>query len=113
GESEHLRRAITNIVDNACKFAPDDGHVAVKVAHLARAGGTVQVRVVDDGPGVPAGERQRVFDRFFRASTALGVPGHGLGLALARDVVRAHGGDVWLAPSTQGTEVVLELPAAG
>ncbi|WP_230206832.1 stimulus-sensing domain-containing protein [Novosphingobium sp. Gsoil 351] len=92
GDSARLERVIDNLIDNALSFSPPDGVVQVGIARL---GGKVILTVADDGPGVPPGEREAVFERFHSVrppSEAFG--GHsGLGLAIARTIVEAHEGD--------------------
>jgi two-component system osmolarity sensor histidine kinase EnvZ len=88
-----LRRAVTNLVDNACRHAR---HVALAAAR--RGERTVQVTVDDDGPGIPRERREGAF-RPFESDTAGGT---GLGLSIARDIVRAHGGDIVLEDSPLG-----------
>ena len=91
GTPARLHRAITNLLDNAAKHGPAVGPVEVRVA----AGGDgVEVHVDDHGPGIAPAERARVFDRFWRAPSARGLPGAGLGLAIVRQVADAHGGTV-------------------
>ncbi|GAB0112507.1 ATP-binding protein [Acidisoma sp. C75] len=98
-----IRRAITNLVDNAAKHAP---HVAV--ALVARSAQAVEVTVDDDGPGIPAERIELVF-RPFETGGAQG--GHGLGLTIARDIVRAHGGEITLSPSPLGgLRATIRLP---
>jgi two-component system, OmpR family, sensor histidine kinase MprB len=84
---ERLARAVNNLLDNAVKHSPADGVVEVRVAD-----GELTVR--DHGPGVPAGEAEHVFDRFYRGDGARGRPGSGLGLAIVRQVAETHGGQV-------------------
>ena len=109
GDIECLRRAVANLVDNACKFTPSGGTVTV---HVSASGGRVSVHVVDSGPGIAPAERERVFERFYRVEATRGIPGSGLGLALCREVVRAHGGDVTLATAAAtGAAFVIDLPA--
>jgi len=88
GRPTALARAIGNLVDNADKFTPGTEPIEIAV----RAG---RVTVLDRGPGIPSAETARVFDRFYRAETARGLPGSGLGLAVVRSVAQAHGGDVF------------------
>jgi two-component system sensor histidine kinase TctE len=83
GDPALLRQALLNLLDNAIRYTPPNGHVKLKVC-----GGVVEVE--DDGPGIPPADRTRVFDRFYRASTA--PHGAGLGLAIARSAVEASGG---------------------
>ncbi len=89
-----MRRAVTNLVDNARRVAP---HVAVGVSYLSAR--VVEVTVDDDGPGIPPERMETVF-RPFESAEANG--GHGLGLTIARDIVRAHGGDIVLSRSPLG-----------
>lgn len=104
GRATTIERAVTNLLDNARKWSPDGGAIEVTVAD-----GRVTVR--DHGPGVPAEDRERVFDRFARGRDAERVAGSGLGLAIVRAVATDHGGRAWLdeAPGG-GTIAVLELP---
>ena len=87
-----IRRAITNLVDNARRHAQSVALTAIPI------GRSVQVMVDDDGPGIPEGRRESVFKPF--ESDAAG--GTGLGLTIARDIVRAHGGDITLEESPLG-----------
>jgi len=87
GSPEWLDRLLGVLVDNACKYAPESGSVHV---HVENDGSRVRLAVEDSGPGIPAAERPRIFDRFHRASNVPG--GSGLGLAIADAVVRrTHG----------------------
>lgn len=102
-----IRRSFTNLVDNALRFA---SRVAVRAR---RMGGAIEVTIDDDGPGVPADQREEVFKPFFRleASRNPTTGGVGLGLTIARDVVRGHGGDIILDDSPQGgLRVCVRLP---
>lgn len=103
GVAERLSRAVGNLLDNAGKFSPTGGTVRVTLT-----AGTV--RVVDEGPGVAPEDRDRVFDRFWRARSAHGVPGSGLGLAIVAEVARAHGGTVSVEGDGPGGTFVLSLP---
>jgi len=105
-QPSRLDRAIANLVDNAVKFSPPDVPVDV-----VAVGG--RVTVADRGPGIPDADRERVFDRFYRADTARGRPGSGLGLAIVAQVASAHGGRAWAAARDGGgAEVSIELPLA-
>nr|WP_255671977.1 ATP-binding protein [Glycomyces amatae] len=99
-----VRRAIANLVGNAVKHAP--AGTAVEVA-VTRGAGAVEVVVSDEGPGIPAAERERVFERFWRGEVA---PGTGLGLPIARQIAQAHGGEVVLLDSMRGCRFRLSLP---
>jgi two-component system sensor histidine kinase TctE len=108
GHEGLLREALRNLVHNALKFTPAGGHVTVRVdVDDAFA----ELRVCDDGPGIPAGERSRAGQRFFRASNAA-APGSGLGLAIVRSVAARHGGrmEVDAGPGGKGCMVRLRLP---
>lgn len=88
GDAELLWEALTNLVDNAIKFTPEGG--AVLIAAKATAEGPC-VRVSDNGPGIPPADRDKVFKRFHRCSSASGIPGNGLGLSMAATIVELHG----------------------
>ena len=101
-------QVLTNLLENAGRFSPDGGDITVFVAPW-RSG--VQVRVVDEGPGVPPDERERVFEPFYRRDDGHRT-GSGLGLAIARAIVVAHGGRIWIeGMPAGGTAVVFELPS--
>lgn len=87
-----LEQAVANLVSNAVKYSPAGAPVAVEGGGTPSGGMVLRVR--DRGVGIPAAEMPRLFDRFFRASTARTVPGTGIGLAFARQVARLHGGDI-------------------
>jgi two-component system OmpR family sensor kinase len=98
GAKAELRSLITNLVDNALRYAPRDSEVTVKVRQQT---GAVLLTVVDAGPGIPAAERVAVFERFKRGSGD-DSPGTGLGLAIAKAVVERHGGHIWLEDARPG-----------
>ena len=102
-----IRRSFTNLIENALRFA---NRVTVRAC---RRGGAIEVLIDDDGPGIPVDQREEVFKPFFRleASRNPATGGVGLGLTIARDVVRSHGGDIVLdeAPAG-GLQVRVRLP---
>jgi two-component system, OmpR family, sensor histidine kinase MprB len=101
-----VERAMSNLVDNAAKFDPSGGPIEVVVDAGA-------VTVLDRGPGIPAGDEDRVFDRFYRAEGARTRPGSGLGLSIVRDVATRNGGSVIAAPRPGGGAVVgFRLPVS-
>ncbi|HKT03551.1 MAG TPA: HAMP domain-containing sensor histidine kinase [Rugosimonospora sp.] len=108
GDPVALRRALDNLLSNACRHATS--RVAVDVRQI---GQRVLVSVVDDGPGIPAADRERVFDRFTRLDDARARDGGGtgLGLAIVRELARLHGGTASLADAGPGLRVTLNLPA--
>jgi nitrogen-specific signal transduction histidine kinase len=111
-DEARLRQVLTNLLDNAVRHGSRDGRVAV-VAQASADGGAV-VEVQDDGPGIPADERSRVFERF-RSGTgstaARATGGTGLGLAIARWAVQLHGGRIGVVDQGPGCTVRVELPA--
>jgi two-component system, OmpR family, sensor histidine kinase KdpD len=111
-DPELLALALRQLIDNALKYSPPASPIGV-VADLE--GDRVVIRVHDRGPGIPERERERVFDKFYRradaAKSGAGVPGTGLGLYIAREILRTHGGDVWIeAEPGEGTEFCAGLP---
>lgn len=109
GDALDLGRVLTNLVDNAVRYASS----AVEV-ELRALDGTAVLTVTDDGPGIPEPDRERVFDRFTRLDTARSRDegGAGLGLAIVRETVRAHGGTVHLEDAAPGLRAVVRLPLA-
>ena len=95
GDPAAIERAVTNLVDNACKWNPPGSPIEVTVRD-----GVVAVR--DHGPGVPPDERARVFERFARGRDAQGVPGSGLGLSIVAQVAADHGGRAWIDTPADG-----------
>jgi two-component system OmpR family sensor kinase len=106
GDRDRLHQVIRNLVRNAVEHTGEGGLIDV----IARGrGARLEIEVSDEGSGIPAEERERVFDRFHRGSEARGG-GSGLGLAIARGIVEAHGGRIRAEASTRGARIVLELP---
>jgi two-component system sensor histidine kinase MprB len=106
GVAGRLDRAVTNLLDNAAKWSPPGGQIEVTVS----AG---EVRVRDHGPGIADSDLPYVFDRFYRAPAARGLPGSGLGLAIVRQVAEAHGGTVVAERANGGgASMRLKLPVA-
>jgi PAS domain S-box-containing protein len=93
GDPTRLHQLLGNLLSNAIKFSPRGGRVHVIVDSIDAY---ARVRVLDEGPGIPEGERDQLFERFYRlaSSTEMGVPGTGLGLAIAKSVAEAHEGFV-------------------
>jgi signal transduction histidine kinase len=110
GDARALTRVLRNLLDNAATAAAPDGRIRVTVEGTATE---ARVRVVDDGPGVPPAERERIFERFVRLDPSGGRPGAGLGLAIARGIARQHGGDLRCDSVERGASFTLLLPAAG
>jgi signal transduction histidine kinase len=87
GDRDLLIEALANLIDNAIKFAPEHGNVSIAIVERQ---GTPAVRVTDDGPGIPAGEREAVFKPFYRSDKSRHLPGSGLGLGLVSAIVKLH-----------------------
>jgi len=107
--AEKVQRVLFNLIQNAIRHTPADGSVTVRAR--AAAGG-VEVEVRDDGDGIPQADGERVFEAFYRGDEAREDDGAGLGLAISRAIVEAHGGRIWLAPSGEGTSIRFTLRAA-
>jgi signal transduction histidine kinase len=107
GDPDRLRQVVRNLVDNAARHARS----TVTLRLQAEAGSTV-LTVADDGPGIPPGERERIFERFTRLDEARATDngGSGLGLAITREIVAAHGGTVEAEDPPMGARLVVRLP---
>jgi signal transduction histidine kinase len=105
---EQLQRVLFNLIQNAIHHTPADGSVTVSAETV---NGGIEVEVADTGDGVPADQRDRVFDPFFRGDEARHHAGAGLGLAISRAIVEAHGGRIWLEDAPVGTRVRFSLPS--
>jgi signal transduction histidine kinase len=112
GDPERIHQVVANLVENAMRHSPDGSEVSI----LARRDdGRVRIDVVDQGPGIPEREAERVFERFYRADAARasGDGGSGLGLAIARWIVDLHGGSIRAERNTPtGCRMVVALPGA-
>lgn len=110
GDKDLLRQVFSNLLINAVKYSPSSTPIVVD----GRASeGFIEITVIDEGIGVPADERERVFEQFYRGSNTGAVEGTGIGLTLCRDVVKMHGGDIRIADNTPaGTRVTVRLPTA-
>jgi signal transduction histidine kinase len=109
GDESSLRLALLALLDNAVKYNRPHGQVAVRAFREDRWG---SISIADQGPGIPAEEQEKVFERFYRGANAQAarVEGAGLGLSIVRQVARNHGGDAVLSSSDRGTTVTLRLP---
>jgi two-component system OmpR family sensor kinase len=109
GRPEALRTLLRNLLDNAVKYTPEGGRVDIRIAQ--QADGT-ELAVEDSGPGLPAEERERVFDRFYRSGEPQ-APGSGLGLAIVKSIADQHGAtlDLGSSESLGGLRVRLRFPA--
>jgi signal transduction histidine kinase len=107
GDRDLLFDALSNLVDNAIKHGRDGGHVSVAVS---QNGGASEICVADDGPGIPADERERVFNRFYRLERSRQTPGNGLGLSLVAAVARLHGANVAMEDNAPGLRARIRFP---
>jgi signal transduction histidine kinase len=108
--AEKVQRVLFNLIQNAIRHTPADGSVTVRARSGARGG--VEVEVADSGEGIAAGDGERVFEAFYRGDAARGEEGAGLGLAISRAIVEAHGGRIWLEDGSPGTRVHFTLRSA-
>jgi len=105
-DTNALQRCITNLLDNAGKYTPESK--SIRLAWRRYAGG-VEIRIEDKGPGVPVGERKRLFERYARGSRTDGIAGTGLGLSLVKDLVEGMGGTVHYWDNDGGACFALRL----
>lgn len=111
GDGDRLAQVFNNLIDNALKFTPPNGRVSVKATAVGEA---VEIKVADNGAGIPTDVLPRIYDRFYQvdASRQGGKKhGAGLGLAIAREIVRAHGGKISVQSAVGlGSEFIVWLP---
>ncbi|GAB4174229.1 MAG: HAMP domain-containing sensor histidine kinase [Rhodocyclaceae bacterium] len=107
GGREELTGIIDNLLANAVKFSPEGASVRLS---LARAGGNAVLEVADEGPGIAAADRDRIFEPFYRGAATRAVAGSGLGLAIAAEFVAAHQGHITLIDAPVGAHFRVELP---
>jgi signal transduction histidine kinase len=110
GDEMGLTRLVGNLLDNAANASPPGGRVAVRLRGTDEG---AELVVTDTGPGIPAGERERIFERFVRLepSRSRDSGGSGLGLPIARSIARAHGGDLTATDARVGARLVAWLPS--
>ena len=117
-DEDRIRRVLTNLVDNAVKFSPKGGFIEV-VVKVDEAEDCLMVSVADAGPGIPAEERERIFERFTQVQSEGGQKksrrGYGLGLVFCRLAMRAHNGRIWVEDGSNGvgSRFVFTLPING
>lgn len=114
GDVDRIEQVLNNLLDNAFRHTPRGGLVRLSSQDLGEE--AVQVSVSDTGWGIPADELPHLFERFYRARSqfASNGKGHGLGLAICREIVRAHGGEIWATSEEgRGTTFAFTLPSAG
>jgi len=110
-DTERILQVLRNLVGNAVKFTPDSGRITIVARSEAKG---IEIAVSDSGPGIPPEDMERIFGRFQQLPSAsgAGMKGTGLGLALVKHIVKAHGGKVWVESSKgQGSTFFIFLPA--
>jgi signal transduction histidine kinase len=113
GNRELLSQALSNIIDNAIKYSKGYAeHPAIEVS-TAQSAGVTSVVVKDNGPGIPDADRERVTERFVRLEKSRSEPGSGLGLSLAKAIMKLHKGDMKLTGNSDGLTVSLLFPTIG
>jgi signal transduction histidine kinase len=103
---EKLQRVLFNLIQNAIRHTPADGSVTVRAREAA---GEIEIEVADDGEGIGRPDAERVFEAFYRGDESRSEEGSGLGLAVCRAIVEAHGGRIWLDGAPPGTRVRFTL----
>jgi len=108
GNEEMLSQVWLNLLDNAIKFTPDGGRIALQ---LTKKDKLAVITIQDNGVGIAADELERIFDKFYHSDAGSAAPGNGIGLTLARKIVRLHGGDILCASSPgEGSLFTVTLP---
>lgn len=109
-DGELIEVALRQLVDNALKYSPQESTVTLAAESTS---GRVVVSVADHGPGIAESEQTRIFEKFYRAEASRQIPGAGLGLVIAREIIHAHGGEIWVESKPgEGSIFQFSLPAA-
>lgn len=103
-----MKTALINLIENALKYSPAQSRV--EIALESGTGDTLSIRIADGGIGIPERDLPFVFDKYYRATNTMARAGAGIGLHLVRSILTAHGGDISLASSRNGTTATLSLP---
>jgi signal transduction histidine kinase len=107
GDPVLLAQALSNLIDNALKYAPQNGVIEVAVQRISDT--AAEISVSDNGPGIEAAEKAKVVERFYRSDASRGTPGVGLGLSLVEAVAKLHGSSLALRDLSPGLRVVMTL----
>lgn len=109
-DADLIQMVITHLLDNALKYSPATSPIAIS-AHLKD--GLVVISVADQGPGIPEQEQARIFEKFYRGQAEKNLKGTGMGLAIAREIMTAHGQDIWVESQVgKGAQFSMSLPIA-
>jgi signal transduction histidine kinase len=108
-DAQRIEAVLRNLIENAAKYS--EIGTPIRISSEVQSGKLI-VRVSDEGPGIPAEHSEKVFESFYRAGDNLTqpAPGAGLGLAICKGFISAHGGEIWLEPTTKGTRVAFSIP---
>jgi signal transduction histidine kinase len=111
GNPEQLQRVLFNLIQNAIRHTPADGSVVIRAQHTSES--ALEIEVADTGYGIDPALRDRIFEPFTQGPSRIaGETGSaGLGLAIARAIINAHGGRIWLAGDGPGTSIRFSIPA--
>lgn len=125
-EPEQIQQVLVNLLENSCRFTPKNGHIKIRGYTVHRSdgydsasvecdrqkyvAGAYRVDISDSGPGVPANLAERIFEEYSSYSGAADRSGGGLGLAICRAIINAHGGTIWTKPSQAGGKFSFILP---
>jgi two-component system sensor histidine kinase KdpD len=110
GEMSQLERVIANLAENAAKFSPAQSTIRIVGVQVESM---VELRVEDEGPGIPTDQLEKIFEKFYRGRNGgLAVPGTGLGLSICRRIVEAHGGRIRAENYDGGARFAVDLPIA-
>jgi two-component system sensor histidine kinase KdpD len=113
-DARAVAEVIYTLIDNASKYAPPDTPIVIEATRVADD--MIEIAVGDQGPGIPASLRERVFERFYRDTSNEPAGGHsggiGMGLAIAKGIVEAHNGRIWIAdaPADRGARIIFTVP---
>ena len=107
GDRDLLFQAIANVIENAIKYTPDKGNISVSLIQLSTE---IVITIADNGPGIPASERENVFRRFYRLDQSRSSSGNGLGLSMVSAVISMHNGTIKLENNTPGLRTLIKLP---
>jgi signal transduction histidine kinase len=98
-DGKRVEQILSNLVNNAVKFAPPGSVIEVELDQIDEY---IQISVADTGPGVPPDEQEHIFDKFYSANKDKALAGAGLGLFICRELIRLHGGQIWVEDRPNG-----------